>query len=56
MIVDGFEILGLHAVPKDGGLTIGVHRHVANKVLYKNRIIIRALGHRFFVRTLEHAV
>ena len=56
MIMDGFKVFTLNAVP--GNPLIVFHRQsqIAYDVFHKFRIIKGLLGNKFFVRALEHRI
>ena len=56
VVVNGFEIFYLHAVPKDVWIRLAAHSHVANEILYEHGIGVSLFGHMFFIRSLEEAV
>lgn len=56
VVVDRFEVLGLHAVPNDVGVPIGAFRHIANEVFDEDRVIVSAFGDSLFVGTFENAI
>src|SRR3974390_135431 len=56
VVVDGLEILRLHAVPLDALVAVELHGNVAHHVLDELRVVVRALGDELLVRTLEQPV
>ena len=56
MIVNRLEVFGLDPIPEDILILFGATRHISDKILDKDRIVIRPLSDEFFIRTLEQAI
>ena len=53
--MDGFKVLGFHAIAGDAGMRVQAGSHVADQVLDKLGVVVGALGDVLFVRALEQA-
>lgn len=49
VVVDRFVVLGLDLVPDNAAVVVGHDGDVADKIFDENRVVVRALGDRFFV-------
>ena len=56
VVVDTFEVFRFDLPPRDAGIGNDLRGTIAHEVLDKNRIGVGALGHRFFIRALQHAI
>ncbi len=56
MVVDGFEVFGFDAVPRDIFVVICLFGDIANKVFDEDGIIVGALGDGLFVGAFKNAV
>ena len=55
MVVNGFKVFRLGAIPEDVGIRIAAERHIANQIFDENWVRIRLFGHMLFIRALEEA-
>src|SRR5690606_27364383 len=56
VVVDGFEVLRLHAVPGDRIVDVGPRGDISDQILDKNRVVVGALGDGLFVWPLQDAI
>ena len=55
MVVNGFKIFRLGAIPEDVGIRIAAERHIANQIFDENWVRICLFGHMLFIGALEEA-
>ena len=55
VVVNGFKIFCLGAIPEDVGICIASEGHISNQIFDENWVRIRLFGHMLFIWTLEEA-
>lgn len=56
MVVDGFEVLGFHAVPSDAGIRIQLSCNLSDDILHKHGMVVSVFGDGLFVPPFEESV
>ena len=55
MVVDGFEILHLDAIPEDVRIRLATNGDIPHQIFDENRILVGLFGDMFFIGTLQQA-